>query len=66
MKKLAIAVLLSASITVPAFAMEIKDYPRTLEELNYCVEVYFTKGATIPEGCKPLWVRVAEKVTAKK
>lgn len=61
MKKLAIAVLLSASVTVPTYAMEIKDYPRNVAELEYCVKAYLDKDIAVPEGCKPLWVRIAEK-----
>ena len=65
MKKIVVAVLLSASITVPAYAMEIKDYPRSLSELEYCAKAYMDKDIAVPEGCKPLWVRVAQKAMSK-
>ena len=63
MKKLVIAALISASVTTPAFTMEIKDYPKTLSELEYCVMAHMNKDIAVPEGCKSLWYRAVEKAS---
>lgn len=61
MKKLAVIALLSVSITAPAYAMQVKDYPRSLAELEYCVKAQMNKNIAVPEGCKTLWDRAVEK-----
>ncbi|MBU1176272.1 MAG: hypothetical protein KKH72_12780 [Alphaproteobacteria bacterium] len=65
MKKLAIAALLSVSITAPAFAMEIKDYPRTAEEVEYCVKAQMDKDTAVPYGCMTLGQRILYKLANK-
>ncbi len=65
MKKLAVVALLSVSVTTTAYAMEIKDYPRNLEELKYCITAQMDKDIPVPYGCKTLLQRVAEKVLSK-
>ena len=62
MKKIVIAALISASITAPAFAMEIKDYPRTADEVEYCMKAQMNKNIDIPYGCMTLAQRIVHKL----
>lgn len=63
MKKLAVIALLSVSIIAPTYAMEIKDYPRSLAQLEFCVKAQMNKKIAVPEGCRSVWERVVAKVS---
>mgnify|MGYP006909111014 CR=1 FL=1 len=63
MKKLIVAVALSASMVVPAFSMDIKDYPRTAAEVEYCYKAQMNKDIEVPYGCMTLGQRIYYKMT---
>lgn len=65
MKKIIVIAALSLSMTVPAFAMEIKDYPRTVEEAEYCAKAQLDKDIAIPYGCMTLGQRILYKLSSK-
>ena len=65
MKKIIVVAALSLSMTVPAFAMEIKDYPRTAEEADYCAKAQLDKDIEVPYGCMTLGQRILHKLTSE-
>lgn len=65
MRKLTIAAVAALAFTAPAFAaMDIKDYPRTAAEFEYCVKARFDHNIQLPEGCKTLGERLWERLAA--
>ena len=65
MKKIVVIAALSLSMTVPAFAMEIKDYPRTAAEVEYCAKAQMDKDIELPYGCMTLGQRILYKLSSK-